>query len=96
MILSRLFGFLSFVRLVGTVYFKKHLSSFKYSSPRALFDSYKSSDPISQHKQWLESIRYIYSLGMYRVRGSAPSIVGSTMEALVTLLLGSTFLEPSW
>ena len=55
---SWIFGFLSFVRLVGTVYLKKHLSSFKYGSPRALFDSYTSSGPISQHKQWLESIRY--------------------------------------
>ena len=47
---------LSFIRLVGTVYFKKHLASFKYSSPRALFNSVMSEDPISQHKQWLDYI----------------------------------------
>ena len=50
-------GFLSFVRLIGTVYFKKHLSSFKYDCPRPLLNSFSCSDPISQHKQWLECIR---------------------------------------
>ena len=54
---SRQLGFLSFVRLIGTVYFKKHLSRFKYDCPRALLNSFPYSDPISQHKQWLDYIR---------------------------------------
>ena len=54
---SRELVFLSFVRLIGTVYFKKHLSSFKYDCPKALFNSFSCSDPISQHKQWLDCIR---------------------------------------
>ena len=54
---SRQLGFLSFVRLIGTVYFKKHLSTFKYDCPRALLNSFPCSDPISQHKQWLDCIR---------------------------------------
>ena len=54
---SRELGFFSFVRLIGTVYFKKHLSLFTYDSPRALFNSFPDSDPISQHKQWLDCIR---------------------------------------
>ena len=49
--------FLSFIRLIGTVYFKKHLSIFKYDCPRGLFNSFPTSDPISQHKQWLDCIR---------------------------------------
>ena len=53
---TRQLGFLSFVRLIGTVYFKKHLSTFKYDCPRALLNS-SNSDPISQHKQWLDCIR---------------------------------------
>ena len=57
---SRESGFLSFVRLIGTVYFKKHLSSFKYDCPRALFNSFSSSDPISQHKQWLAALGPLY------------------------------------
>ena len=48
---------MSFIRLVGTMYFKKHISSYKYDCPRALFKSFSSSDPISQHKQWLDCIR---------------------------------------
>ena len=49
-------GFLSFVRLIVTVYFQKHLP-FVYNSPRALLNSFSGSDPISQHKQWLHCIR---------------------------------------
>ena len=48
--ISRELGFLSFVRLIGTVYSKKHLSSFKYDFPRSLLNSISDSDPISQHK----------------------------------------------
>ena len=48
---SRELGFFSFVRLIDTVYFKKHLSLFTYDSPRGLFNSFPDSDPISQHKQ---------------------------------------------
>ena len=51
---SRQLGFLSFVRLIGTVYFKKYLSTFKYDCPRALLNSFPCSDPIFQHKQWLD------------------------------------------
>ena len=32
-------GFLSFVRLIGTVYFKKHLAEFTLDTPRALYMS---------------------------------------------------------
>ena len=30
-------GFLSFVRLISTVYFKKHLAEFTVNTPRALY-----------------------------------------------------------
>ena len=49
--------FLSFVRLVGTVYMKNHLASFKYDCPRTMFNSFPSDDPIVQHKQWYNCIR---------------------------------------
>ena len=54
---NRELGFLSFVCLIGTVYFKKYLCSFKYDCPRALLNPFCCSDPISQHKQWLDCIR---------------------------------------
>ena len=50
-------GFLSLNRLIGTVYFKKHLASFKYDCPRSLLNSFTSDNPINQHKQWLNCIR---------------------------------------
>ena len=52
-------GFLSFVRLVGTVYFKKHLAEFIHSTPRALYTSLTQSGlgPVQQYKLFIESIR---------------------------------------
>ena len=50
-------GLLSLIRLIGTVYFKKHLASFKYDCPRSLLNSFTSDNPINQHKQWLNCIR---------------------------------------
>ena len=50
-------GFLAFLRLVGTAYFKKNLPCFQYESPRVFYNSFTSSDKVLQHKQWFESIR---------------------------------------
>ena len=54
---SREQGFLSLVRLVGTVYMKKYLPFFKHDSPRTLFNSFPSDDPVAQHKLWYECVR---------------------------------------
>ena len=52
-------GFMSFVRLVGTIYFKKHLAQFTVNIPRALYMSLTQSDiaPMQQHKKFIEVIR---------------------------------------
>ena len=58
------YGFLSFIRLIGTCYFKKHLTAFValkgHKTPAHL---YNSLDPLLQleekHKQWLHQIREI-------------------------------------
>ena len=52
-------GFLSFVRLVGTMYFKKHLSVFLHNTPRALYMSLNESglSPLEQHKKFLQVTR---------------------------------------
>ena len=53
-------GFLAFMRLVGTLYFKKHLSAFisrGYETPQHLFHSLEEASPLDQHQQWLENIR---------------------------------------
>ena len=36
---STTLGLLAFVRLVGCVYFKKHLTAFKFDTPEAIFHS---------------------------------------------------------
>lgn len=50
-------GFLALIRLVGTAYFKKHLSCFQFASPRIFLNSFTSSDQVARHKEWFESIR---------------------------------------
>ena len=57
-------GFLSFVRLVGTCYFKKHLSAFialkGHNTPNHLYNSLDPSLQLEErHKQWLHQIREI-------------------------------------
>ena len=49
-------GFLFFVRLIGTMNFKKYLAEFTLDTPRALYMSL-SQDPIEQHKMFIEVIR---------------------------------------
>ena len=50
-------GFLSFLRLVGTVYFKKHSTGFDTHSPASHFLNFTTIQYIAQHKQWLSDIR---------------------------------------
>ena len=54
-------SFFSFVRLVGTTYFRKHKSVFlpSYPTPMTLFNSFSkdSLTPLEQHSMWLEAIR---------------------------------------
>ena len=50
------YGFLAFVRLIGTIYFKKHLACFHHDSSRALYNSMPCEDPGTQHRQWLSTI----------------------------------------
>ncbi len=52
-------GFLAFLRLIGTVYFKKHATAFESNSPESHFKSFTTSpaDIEQQHWSWLEDIR---------------------------------------
>lgn len=59
-------GFLAFIRLVGTVYFKKHLPSFVslygHETPDHSFNSIDQSlDPHQRHQMWFERIREVVS-----------------------------------
>ena len=51
-------GFLAFLRLVGTVYFKKHASGFDTPSPASHLLSFSNaSNALLKHKQWISDIR---------------------------------------
>ena len=59
-------GFLSFIRLIGTLYFKKHLPAFValkgHKTPRHLFNSMDNSlQPRKKHEDWLKNIREVIS-----------------------------------
>ena len=49
-------GFLAFMRLVGTVYFKKHASGFDTPSPSSHFLQFADTDPTVQHMHWIDDI----------------------------------------
>ena len=50
-------GFLAFLHLVGTVYFKTHALAFSTPSPVTLFNKYNNSaTALEQHCLWLEDI----------------------------------------
>ena len=50
-------GFLAFVRLVGTVYYKKHNSGFDTSSPAQYFLQFSNATPLQNHREWISSVR---------------------------------------
>lgn len=52
-------GYLAFIRLIGTVYFKKHATGFDTSSPAAHFQSFHNTHltNLQQHLSWLDNIR---------------------------------------
>ena len=52
-------GFLSFLRLIGTVYFKKNSTGFSTNSPQSYFNSCHSDslDTKTNHFNWLKAIR---------------------------------------
>lgn len=55
-------GFLSFLRLVGTVYFKKHSTGFDTQSPSSHFLRYANAqDDTTQHREWIDEIRQTIS-----------------------------------
>jgi hypothetical protein len=51
------YGFLSFLRLIGTIYFKKHNTGFETSSPLTYFHSFHTATIRQHHLDWLNGIR---------------------------------------
>ena len=71
-------GFLSFIRLVGTCYFKKHIAAFianyEYSTPIQLYNSIDKSLPTEErHQGWLQKIRLVVSNRILNEEDRVPS-----------------------
>ena len=62
---SKCTGFLSFLRLIGSLYFKKHYSAVvslkSVDTPQQLFNSFPSHSKVEQHEAWYNAIRSIVS-----------------------------------
>ena len=51
-------GFLAFLRLVGTTYYKKHASGFDTPSPASHFLRFSdAANPLAHHHQWIDDVR---------------------------------------
>ena len=50
-------GFLAFLRLVGTIYYKKHASAFDYPSPATHFLQFVDPTPLAHHTEWIDDVR---------------------------------------
>jgi hypothetical protein len=50
-------GYLSFIRLIGTIYFKKHNTAFSTTTPETHFNSFQTLSVKEQHLNWLNDIR---------------------------------------
>ena len=62
---SKRTGFLSFLRLIGSLYFKKHYSAVvslkSVDTPQQLFNSFPSHSKVEQHEAWYNAIHSIVS-----------------------------------
>ena len=51
-------GFLAFLRLVGTIYYKKHASGFDMSLPASHFLQFSNAvNPLAHNQQWITDVR---------------------------------------
>ncbi len=70
-------GFLAFLRLVGTIYFKKHISAMSsiknVETPQQLFNSVQVLNIKDKHIQWYNTIRSIVSERISDERDRMPS-----------------------
>ena len=84
-------GFLAFLRLVGTVYFKRHSSGFS-TTPDRHFNEFTHPNPLQQHCSWLEDIRQTIWDRIQFESGMIPSTWGS-ISSLETNMLGARHVE---
>ena len=77
-VITKEIGFLSFVRLVGTCYFKKHIAAFianyNHSTPIQLYNSTDTQLSITErHQAWLQKIRQTVSNRIINEQDQIPS-----------------------
>ena len=89
-------GFLSFIRLIGTCYFKKHLSAFValkgHKTPTHLYNSLDPSLQMTEkHKQWLQQIREVVGDRIINEEDRVP-----TFTSLWRHWLRSCWISQTW
>ena len=50
-------GFMAFLRLIGTAYFKKHAAAFDSVSPECHFKNFFNPSFSKQHQEWIDDVR---------------------------------------
>ena len=84
---------LSFLRLVGCAYFKKHTSAFEHPTPIALYQSIGIVNPLKHHEEWLQVIRKTIWLRADTESHNLPSIYRSSGVTLEEMLMGTSNVE---
>ena len=87
-------GFLAFLRLLGVVYFKKHLRAFDVDIPLSHFRRFTQQDTAMKcHSAWLETIRQtIWSRITYE-NELLPTDSALLLHALEKIMLGAEYVE---
>jgi len=90
------YGFLSFIRLIGTCYFKKHLTAFialkGHKTPKHLYNSLDPSIQLEEkHKLWLNQIWEVVSDRIYNEEDRV-----STFSSLWQHWLRSCWVSRLW
>jgi len=90
-------GFMAFIRLIGTCYFKKHLPAFQsakegHTTPVHLYNSLETSLQVEErHRIWLQRIREIVSNRIFTEEDRVP-----TFTALWRHWLRSCWVSQLW
>ena len=85
-------GYLSFLRLIGTLYFKKHYSAFVslqgIDTPQHLMNSIPATTLLEQHRAWYNDIRAVVSDRITDENQRMPS----ESETLATVMLDYSYV----
>ena len=92
-------GFLCFIQLIGTCYFKKYLSTFScrydYKTPNHLFNSIMDSSETMEinHKKWFIKIREVVATVINSEEERVRSFTSLKLHWLIWVMLGQHVVD---